>query len=119
MSVKEFTNKLRKLDNLSNQWFIKHFYVLFFQIILVITFVMLFILTINTINSAPDLNQNSITERLLLQQNEITLVIGFLALLNSFWMLFMFAGLLRIRSVLKNMDFNLSRRKHDRRNDED
>jgi hypothetical protein len=39
-------------------------------------------------------------------------------LLNSFWMLFMFSGMLKIRNVLKDIDFNLSRRKNDRRLDD-
>ena len=38
------------------------------------------------------------------------LVIVILFLFNSFWMLYIFSSLLRIRSLLRNMDFNLSRR---------
>ena len=82
-------------------------------------FVVFFALTINTINIAADIQKNSITERLLLTQNYLSLLITFLVLLNSFWMLFIFAGVLRIRNVLKNVDFNLSHRKNDRRSDND
>jgi uncharacterized BrkB/YihY/UPF0761 family membrane protein len=112
-------NKLRQWDNRSNQWFIRHFYVLFFEIILVMVFVLFFVMTINTINISADIQKTSLTERLLLNQNYLTLAILFLILLNSFWMLFTFAGMLKIRNVLKNVDFNLSHRKTDRRNNSD
>ena len=119
MSFQTVMNRVRQWDNKSNQWFIRHFYVLFFEIILVMAFVIFFALTINTLNISADIHKNVVSERLLLTQNYLFLLIVFLMLLNSFWMLFMFAGMLRIRNVLRNMDFNLSHRKNDRRPDDD
>ena len=119
MAYQDFVNKLRQWDIKSNQWFFRHFYLLFFQIILVAAFVIFFVITINLINIFPDLNRGSAIEKLLLSQNISTLLIVFLLLLNSFWMLFMLASLFRVRSILKNVDFNLSRRQADRRNTED
>jgi len=119
MSFNAFMNTVRQWDNKSNQWFIRHFYVLFFEIILVVAFVFFFGMTINTINAAADAPRAAVLERLIVQQNAISLLIVFLLLLNSFWMLFMFSGMLKIRTVLKNMDFNLSRRRTDRKNQDD
>jgi len=119
MSYHNFMNKIRQWDNRSNQWFIRHFYILFFEVVLVLAFVLFFALTINTINLAADISKASINERLLLNQNYLGLLIVFILLLNSFWMLFMFAGTIKIRNVLKNIDFNLSRKHNDRRTNTD
>ena len=118
MSANDFMSKVRQWDNRSNQWFVRHFYVLFFEIILVAAFVTFFVLTVNTINMSHDIRTNDITVKILFQQNIIGLMLVFLAILNSFWMLFMFSGLLKVRNVLKNMDFNLSRRRTDKRAEE-
>ncbi|NTV28467.1 MAG: hypothetical protein HGA80_00075 [Candidatus Omnitrophica bacterium] len=118
MASQNFMNKLRQWDSKANQWFFRHFYLLFFQVILVIAFVIFFVLTLNLINLAPDMDHKSALDRLLLTQNASTLLIAFLLILNSFWMLFMLTSLFRIRSVLKNVDFNLSRRRTDRKNDD-
>ncbi|MBF0387768.1 MAG: hypothetical protein HQL20_07935 [Candidatus Omnitrophica bacterium] len=115
MSFDNFMNKVRLWDNRSNQWFMRHFYVLFFEMILVAAFVLFFVVSLNTINTAVDLEKPSAIEKLLLNQNYLSLLMIFLMLLNSFWMLFMFSGMLKIRGVLKNMDFNLARRSTDRR----
>ena len=50
-------------------------------------------------------------ERLLLQQSINTLIIVFLLLLNSFWMLYVFNEIMRMRAVLKDINFGLSRRR--------
>ena len=113
MSFNDLTNRIRQWDNRSNQWFVRHFYVLFFEMILIVAFVLFFALTINTVNITSDIQKASLAERLLLNQNYLGLLIVFLMLLNSFWMLFMFSGMLKIRNVLKNIDFNLSRHKTD------
>ena len=119
MAFNDFMNKMRQWDKRSNQWFVRHFYVLFFEMILIVAFVIFFILSLNTVNTTVDISKTSLTEKLLLNQNYLGLLVVFLMLLNSFWMLFMFSGMLKIRSVLKNMDFNLARRRTDRNiNDE-
>lgn len=119
MNFTSFMNKVRQWDNRSNQWFMRHFYVMFFQMILISAFVVFFILCLNAINAAVDINRSSIIERLLINQNYLELLIVFLLLLSSFWMLFMFSGLIKIRSVLKNIDFNLARRRSDQHNTND
>jgi len=118
MASQNFVNKLRQWDLKTNQWFFRHFYLLFFQIILVIAFVVFFIVTINMISLGQEIDRMDVIDRLLLTQNASTLLIVFLLLLNSFWMLFMLTSIFRIRAVLKNVDFNLSRRRTDRKTDE-
>ena len=118
MASQSFINKLRQWDAKANQWFFRHFYLLFFQVILVIAFVIFFGLTLNLITLSPAVDRSDLLDRLLLSQNASTLLIAFLLILNSFWMLFMLTSLFRIRSVLKNVDFNLSRRRNDRRMDD-
>jgi hypothetical protein len=118
MNYQDFMSTLRKWDKNSSQWFMRHFYLLFFEIILVIVFVLFFINTINVLNAGADLRSFSTLEQLVYNQNIVGLLILFLLLLNSFWMLFMFSGILRLRNLLRNIDFNLSRRGTDRRSDD-
>ncbi len=110
MNYDKIMNTIKQWDNRSSQWFFRHFYLMFFQIILVGIFVVFFISTINTINLASEVNNDSLIERLLLSQNTVQLMMIFLMILNSFWMLILLASVFRVRSLLKNIDFSLSRR---------
>ncbi|MBF0485740.1 MAG: hypothetical protein HQL16_04410 [Candidatus Omnitrophica bacterium] len=118
MKFQDFMNKVRQWDHKNNQWFFRHFYVLFFEIILVVAFIIFFTNTVGVINLSSDIDRKSVLEKLLLSQNTQGGLIVFLLLLNSFWMLFMFSSLLKIRAVLKNIDFHLSRRANERYNDD-
>ena len=114
MNNQDFAKAFRQWELKSNQWFVRHSFILFFPILLA-CFVVFFIITINLINVSSDMHQNSSTEKLLLAQNISTLFLAFLILLNSFWTIYMLASIFRIRSILKNVDFNLSRRQNDRK----
>jgi hypothetical protein len=118
MNYQDFMNNLRKFDKRSSQWFVRHFYVIFFEIILVVVFFLFFVLTINVLNTAADARTRTTVEQLLVNQSLIGLIVLFLLLLNSFWILFMFSSILRQSNILRNIDFNLSRRGSDRRNDD-
>ena len=111
-------NKVRQWDNRTAQWVVRHFYILFFEIILVAIFIGMFVNAIKLIDIGMDIHKGDIIERLLLNQSVNTLLITILLLFNSFWLLYIFSGLLRVRNLLKNIDFNLSRRPQDRRNKE-
>jgi hypothetical protein len=119
MNTQDFLNTLRQLDKRSSQWFMRHFYVLFFEVILVGVICFFVVTTLNVFYTASDVPSRSTVEKLLVNQNHISLLILFLLLLNSFWMLFLFSGFLRVRNILKNIDFNLSRRGNDRRDRDD
>ena len=115
MGFNDFMNKVRQWDNRLSQIIIRHFYILFFEAILVAIFVAMFINALKLINIDLILNKDNIVERLLMVQSVNTLLIVILLLFNSFWILYIFSSILRLRSVLKNIDFNLSRRRSDNR----
>ena len=114
MGFNDFMNKVRQVDNRTSQWIVRHFYILFFEAILVAIFVGVFANALKIINVSMDLNKDNIVERLLMTQSVNTLLIVILLLFNSFWMLYIFSGMLKLRSLLRNIDFNLSRRNNQR-----
>ena len=119
MGFNDFMNKVRHWDNRTSQWIIRHFYILFFEFILVAIFVAVFVNALKIIDVSVDIQKNNIIERLLLTQSTNTLLIVILLLFNSFWLLYIFSSLLRLRSLLKNIDFNLSRRRPDQYHKDD
>lgn len=115
MSFNDIMNTVRQWDNRTSQWIIRHFYILFFEAILVIIFVAVFINSLKIIDFSVDISKSNLVERLMLAQSINTLLIVVLLLFNSFWMLYIFSSLLKLRSILKNIDFNLSRRRNDQK----
>ena len=110
MSYTTFIGKIRQWDNKAAKWMTRHFYILFFEIFLVFIFIGLFVIILKTIDISVEISQKSIIERLLMMQNLSTILILLLLLLNSFWMLYIFNGILRIRSLLKELNFNLTKK---------
>ncbi|MDO8579925.1 MAG: hypothetical protein Q7S13_00420, partial [Candidatus Omnitrophota bacterium] len=51
----------------------------------------------------------TIIEKALVTQSVNQTIIVFLLLLNSFWMLYLFSGVLRIRTILKDIQYHLTR----------
>ena len=119
MGYNDFMNKIRQWDNRTSQWIIRHFYILFFEIILVAIFLAVFVNALKIIDVSVDIQKTNIIERLLMTQTVNTLLIVILLLFNSFWMLYIFSSLLRLRSLLKNIDFNLGKRRTDQRSKDD
>lgn len=118
MSFGDFMNKVRQWDNRSAQWMMKHFYMLFFEFILVGVFVFFFMNTFRVIDAGDQIPKYEPMGTLLLAQTTNTSLIVILLLFNSFWMLYIFNSLLRLRGVLKNIEYSLSRNKRpDRRDD--
>jgi hypothetical protein len=115
MGFKDFMAKVRQWDNRSAQFIARHFYILFFEIILVGIFVATFVNALKIIDVGFDVQKGGLLEKLLMTQTVNTLLIVVLLLFNSFWTLYIFNSLSRLRSVLKNIDFNLSRRRSDQR----
>ncbi len=98
---------------------VRHFYILFFEIILVAIFVGIFMNSLKIINVSIDMDKNNMLERLLMTQSVNTLLIVILLLFNSFWLLYIFSSILKLRGVLKSIDYNLSRRRDDNRSNKD
>lgn len=111
MSFNEFMTKVRYWDNRLAKWITRHFYILFFEVFLVVIFLGLFVLFLKVIDASIIASRGSLIERLLLLQTWGSLLILLLLLLNSFWMLYVFNGVIRIKSLLREMNFTLSKRK--------
>ena len=111
MGFGDFMVKVRELDNRSAKWIMRHFYILFFEIFLVLIFLGLFINTLQVINISDKVSPADVSERLLLSQSVNGLIIVLLMLLNSFWMLYIFNSMIRFRSLLKEINFNLRKRR--------
>jgi hypothetical protein len=111
MSWEDMLSKVRQLDNFVARWMLRHFYFLFFELVLVGLFFVFLLHIFRTLDLTSAETSASLTEKLLVQQNINTLIIIGLLFLNSFWMLYMFNGLERIRIILKDLSYSLTRRK--------
>ncbi len=111
MSYQAFINKIRQWDNQASKWILRHFYMIFFEFVLVVIFFVFLFNTFHSIDLANTPNQN-LTEQLLCQQLFNTSMIILLLLLNAFWLLYLFNGMNRIRLLLKDIGFQLLRRRH-------
>lgn len=109
MSHNDITQKLRHWDNLAAKWFLRHFYFLFFQIILVFVFIFWFITLFRVINISLDASPINISDQFLAVQSIQTSVIVFLLILNSFWVLHIFNGMQRMLNVLKEVSFGINK----------
>ena len=110
MGFQNFMNTVRQWDNKTAKWMTRHFYLLFFEAFLVLIFVGLFIITIRAIDISVEVSPDSIIERLMMLQSFNSILIILLLLLNSFWMLYVFNSILRIRGLLRELNFNLTRK---------
>ena len=122
MSFQDFMSKVRYWDNICARWMMRHFYTIFFQFVLVIIFLAFFVCVIKSIDLSTHIEDHNMIQQLLFQQSVQTLIIIILLLFNSFWMLYIFNGMNRLRAILKDISFHLSRRKpsqHNTNNDLD
>jgi len=112
MSFKDFMGRVRSLDNQMSRWIVRHFYILFFEVILVVIFIAIFVITIKVIDISVAVPRDNTVERLLLMQSVNSIIIVFLLLLNSFWMLYMFNAIIRMRGSLREINFNILKRRN-------
>jgi hypothetical protein len=113
MGYNDLMNKVRQLDNRAAQWMGRHFYIILFEIILAIIFIFLFINALKILNIGLDVPKNNITDQLLLTQSFNSTLIAMLLILISLGVLNIINSNSRLRSVLKNIEFNLSKRRSD------
>ncbi|MCA9407780.1 MAG: hypothetical protein H6755_05300 [Candidatus Omnitrophica bacterium] len=109
MPFNDIMNKVRKWDNMTAKWLMRHFYLTFFQIVLFIIFLFWFVNMFNVIDSNYQAAKDSAIQRIMIAQSNNITIIVFLLLLNSFWMLFMFSSMQRIRSQIREMSYHISR----------
>ena len=89
----------------------RHFYIMFFQIILVTIIFFWFVNTISTIDLSQQSQHGTLAEKILVNMSSNMTILVFLVILNSFWLLFMFNGLIRLRSTIRDIHYSLSRMK--------
>lgn len=109
MSFQDFMNKVRQWDNFCSRWMMRHFYILFFEFVLVAIFFAFFFMTLKSIDISSQLSPDNILQQLAYQQLMNTRIIVILLLLNSFWMLYIFNGMSRLRIILREISYQLSK----------
>lgn len=117
LSFNELANKLRQWDNRSNQWFSKNFSILLFEIILGVIFFFFINNMMDVFTLSAQVDRSHIMEQIMLSQSGFMMLIVLLLIFNSFLMLYLFSNMLRIRGILKNVDYSLSRRREPREED--
>ena len=112
-------NKVRQWDNRAAQWMGRHFYIILFEIILGIIFIFAFINAFKILDTSFDVHKDNVADRLLLTQSINSTLIVMLLLLISLGVLNIINSNSRLRGVLKNIEFNLSKRRSDQKSQED
>lgn len=109
MSSNDFMNKIRQFDNMAAKWLMRHFYFMFFQIVLFVIFLFWFVNMFNVLDTSLQISKDQLIERILATQSINMTIIVALLLVNSFWMLYVFNGIQRISTLLKDMNYCLNR----------
>ena len=102
-------SKIRYWDNLTVKWLMRHFYFMFFQIVLFVIFLFWFVNMFNVIDTNYQISRTSVLERAVMTQSINATIIVLLLLLNSFWMLYIFNGIQRLTNILKDISYNINR----------
>jgi len=119
MANKNFLDKVRQWDYHAAQWMSRHFYIILFQAILGLIFIVAFINILKIVDTSFDIHKDKIIERLLLTQSINTTLVVMLLLLIALGILNIINSTSRLRGTLKNIEFNLSRRRSDHKPQDD
>ena len=119
MSYNDLMYKIKQWDNRAAQWMGRHFYIILFEVILGIIFILAFINALKIINTSFSILKDSVTDQLLLTQSINSTLIVMLLLLIALGVLNLINNNTRLRSTLKNIEFNLSKRRSDNKPQED
>ncbi len=111
MAYNDFMNKVKQWDNRAAQWMGRHFYIILFEAILAIIFLFAFINALKILNTGFDVQKNSVADQLLLAQSFNSILMVMLLLLISLGILNIINSNSRLRNVLKNIEFSLSKRR--------
>lgn len=109
MSYQNFMNKIRQIDNLTARWLMRHFYFTFFQFVLIVVFLFWFVNMFNVIDISLQASKSNLLEQILANQSINLTITVFLMILNSFWLLFIFNAIQRMRTILRDISYNISR----------
>lgn len=111
--------KIRQWDNRAAQWMGRHFYIILFEVLLVIIFIFAFINAFKIINASFAVHRDSVAEQLLLNLAINTTLIVMLLILISLGVLNIINNNSRLRGTIKNIEYNLSRRRTDHKPTDD
>jgi len=109
MAYKDVMSKIRYLDHLAAKWLMRHFYFMFFQMVLFVIFLFWFVNMFNVIDTSYQISKSSALERAVMTQSINVTITVLLLLLNSFWMLYIFNGIQRLANLLKDINYNINR----------
>jgi len=109
MAFKDFMNKVRYWDTLIAKWLMRHFYFMFFQVVLAVVFLFWLVNALGVIDISVSYEKVALTEKILSVQAVSMTIIVLLLLLNSFWMLYIFNSIQRIINVLKDINYNTNK----------
>ncbi|OGX08796.1 MAG: hypothetical protein A2Z88_11235 [Omnitrophica WOR_2 bacterium GWA2_47_8] len=113
MPFSDFMSKIRQWDVQTAKWINRHFYLLFFEIILAIIFVAFFVNSLKVIDfNIEAMGEGKLLEKILISQSVNLSFVVMLLLLNSFWILFMFNSILRISASLRELNYVLGKRRN-------
>ena len=113
MSTNDLMYKVRQWDNRAAQWMGRHFYIILFEAIIAIIFIFAFINALKLLDASFDIHKANIADRLLFNQSVNIVLIVMLLILIALGVLNIINSNLRLRGVLKNIEFNLSKRRTD------
>jgi hypothetical protein len=119
MAYNDLMNKIKQWDNRAAQWMGRHFYIILFEAILGLIFVFTFINGLRILNISFDVQKGNVADQLLLTQSFNSILIVMLLLLISLGILNIINANSRIRNVLKNIEFSLSKRRTDNKPQDD
>jgi len=119
MAQNDLYSKVKQWDNRAAQWMGRHFYIILFEAILAIIFLFAFINALKILNISFNIQKYSITDQLLLTQSLDSVLIVMLLLLISLGLLNIINNNTRLRSILKNIEFNVSKRRQDNKPQDD
>lgn len=109
MGFNDFMAKIRYWDNQIAKWLMRHFYFMFFQMVLLIIFLFWFVNMFGVIDINQEASSSSFVELAMASQSVNMTIMVLLLLLNSFWMLYMFNGIQRIMNLLRDINYNIHR----------
>jgi hypothetical protein len=118
MAYSDFLNKVKQWDYRAAQWMGRHFYIILFEAILVIIFLFAFINALKILNASFSVQRNNVPEQLLLAQSFNSILIVMLLILIALGIFNIINSNSRLRSTLKNIEFNLSKRRTDQKSQE-
>lgn len=115
MADSGFMYRVRQWDNRAAQWMARHFYIILFEIILGLIFLLAFVNALKLLNLSFSIPHDSVTDQLLLSQSVNSCLAVMLLILIALGILNIINSNSRLRNVLKNIEFNLSKRRSDQK----